>query len=94
VQLHIDPRVAAAAGFPQPILHGLCTLGVSVRSILEAFVPDCGNDAVQSVKASSAAFVNAHHISCYVHRVKGRRVSVYISLRCSVRCAISTEYIL
>jgi hypothetical protein len=44
--------MAAAAGFPQPILHGLCTLGVSVRSILAAFAADSSNDAVLSIKVT------------------------------------------
>ena len=32
--LHADPMVAAAAGFPRPILHGLCTLGVVAHALL------------------------------------------------------------
>jgi acyl dehydratase len=35
--IHADPEVAQAAGFPRPILHGLCTFGVSGHAILRTF---------------------------------------------------------
>lgn len=34
--LHADPRVAKAANFERPILHGLCTLGVAGHALLQA----------------------------------------------------------
>ena len=34
--LHADPAVAAQAGFPRPILHGLCTLGVVTHALIRA----------------------------------------------------------
>jgi acyl dehydratase len=39
--LHADPKFAARGGFSRPILHGLCTYGVTGRALLHAL---CGSD--------------------------------------------------
>jgi acyl dehydratase len=34
--LHSDPEFASAAGFPRPILHGLCSYGMTCKALVDA----------------------------------------------------------
>ncbi|MEY9104558.1 acyl dehydratase [Bradyrhizobium yuanmingense] len=35
--LHSDPESAKQFGFPKPILHGMCTCGITCRGILQTY---------------------------------------------------------
>jgi acyl dehydratase len=35
--LHSDPGFAKKAGFPKPILHGMCTYGITCRGVLQTY---------------------------------------------------------
>jgi acyl dehydratase len=50
--LHVDPKFAARGGFERPILHGLCTYGVTGRALLHAL---CGSDPAR-FRAMSGRF--------------------------------------
>src|SRR5690349_4222248 len=50
--LHSDPDFAKAAGFPAPILHGLCSYGIVLRELTDALL---GGDAT-ALRGFSAKF--------------------------------------
>jgi multifunctional beta-oxidation protein len=37
--LHIDPEFSSVGGFPVPILHGLCTMGISGKHLYKTYGP-------------------------------------------------------
>jgi acyl dehydratase len=50
--LHFDPDIARAAGFPRPIMHGLCTYGIAGWQIIKTF---CAHDPAR-LKALDVRF--------------------------------------
>jgi acyl dehydratase len=52
--LHIDPNMAAMGGFDKPILHGLCSYGISSKLVVQAF---CEGD-VNRLKSIQARFTS------------------------------------
>ncbi|OYU71324.1 MAG: 3-alpha,7-alpha,12-alpha-trihydroxy-5-beta-cholest-24-enoyl-CoA hydratase [Alphaproteobacteria bacterium PA2] len=52
--LHSDPDVAKKAGFDRPILHGLCTYGITCRAVLQA-ITDFDPDQIYSHQARFSA---------------------------------------
>ncbi|MDB5851679.1 MAG: MaoC like domain protein 4 [Rhodoferax sp.] len=51
--LHADPAVALKAGFPRPILHGLCTYGLVSRAVLQA----CCDQRADGLRALAMRFL-------------------------------------
>ncbi|MGD9621838.1 MAG: MaoC/PaaZ C-terminal domain-containing protein [Mycolicibacterium sp.] len=54
--LHSDPDFAAAAGFPRPILHGLCTYGMTCKALVDNLL-DSDAGALKSYGARMAGVV-------------------------------------
>lgn len=57
--LHIDPEFSSKGGFKDPILHGLCSFGISAKHVLQQF----GHgkpESLKNIKVSSVLFT-----SCY-----------------------------
>jgi acyl dehydratase len=55
--LHSDPEFAAAAGFPAPILHGLCTYGMVCKAVIDELLDgDVGTVSAFGVRFAGVVF--------------------------------------
>lgn len=50
--IHASPEIARKAGFDKPILHGLCTMGVATRALLQG----CCDDRPERLRSVSLRF--------------------------------------
>lgn len=84
--LHSDPEFARRAGFPRPILHGMCTYGITCRAVLQTYA-DYDPLAFRQhvVRFSSPVFPGEtvsvdlwkdDHVISFEARVKSRDVTV------------------
>ena len=84
--LHSDPESARRSGFPRPILHGLCTYGITCRAVLQA-ITGFDPDQILSHQARFSApvfpgdtitvdFWKDGHVISFEARVKDRGATV------------------
>jgi len=55
--LHFDPALAARAGFRQPILHGLCSLGAAAQQVM-GLLGNWDNNLVRAISGRFTAVVH------------------------------------
>ena len=74
--LHSDPQFAKVAGFPKPILHGLCSYGITGRLLLHTL---CGSDPARFSSwraASQTGFPRRHPHGRYLANRPGSACSL------------------
>lgn len=93
--LHSDPKIARMAGFPKPILHGLCSYGTACRAVLKTM---CNYDHTMitgfDVRFSSPVFPGETivtemwkdgNVVSFRSKVKERDVVVINNGRCTLK---------
>jgi acyl dehydratase len=75
--LHADPKFAARGGFSQPILHGLCTYGVTGRALLHTL---CDSDPAR-LRSMSGRFsrpvLPGESLTVSIWRQAGRETALF-----------------
>ncbi|MFH1341467.1 MAG: MaoC/PaaZ C-terminal domain-containing protein [Pseudomonadota bacterium] len=89
--LHSDPEFAKRAGFPAPILHGMCTYGITCRGVLQTYADyDAGAFRQHAVRFSSPVYPGETvtmemwkdgNVISFEAKVKSRNVTVIKSGR-------------
>ncbi len=84
--LHSDPEFARRAGFPRPILHGMCTYGLTCRAVLQTYADyDASAFRQHAVRFSAPVFPGETvsvdlwkdgNVVSFEARVKARDVTV------------------
>lgn len=86
--IHADPPAARAAGFDRPILHGLCSFGITCRAILETWA-DFDPDRILSHQARfSSPVLPGQTLTVEMWR-DGSEISFQARVKESDRLAIS-----
>ena len=90
--LHVEEGLAQMSGFPGPIMHGLCSLGISCRVVLKEFL---GNDAknFKSIKARFASPVMPGDTLQIQMWKEGNRVIFTSTVKGSGKVAINNAYV-
>ncbi|CAD5235630.1 unnamed protein product [Bursaphelenchus xylophilus] len=90
--LHIDPTVAKEKGFPDPLLHGICTLGISVQAIIDHYAKGDWR-MLKSLKCRfSAPVYPGDQLEVKVYRDEGKLRFETMNLTTN-RTAISSAYV-
>jgi acyl dehydratase len=90
--LHVDPVVARAAGFERPILHGLSTYGIAVRSIIKGALGN-ESDPVEHVAARfSAPVFPGERLQTLIWR-DGRELSFRVQVTAANRTVLDNGYV-